>query len=581
MTGRRRAARKAGLALLLTVSLMMLAIPALAEKPEITIGIHVDEGPLTPYGYTFGNPGLQMVRVIYDTLFILDASRQPQPWMVEEYSISEDGRTWTMKLYPDITFHDGEPLTARDVEFTYNYMEGPSHSGWQRAVGSVSSVEVLDDLTLAFHLEEPNPLLIQVALAVVPIIPQHIWENVGFEDARAFEDATGSGPYNLVEYRSGQYYRLESHPDYFHPDWEPTLKTIIMPIIPDQTTLFASLRSGEVDMSTREIPPELVGDMDRPGEIELLQGPTYVSTLLLINCERPPFDQVEFRRALSLAVDAEYLMETLRLGYGTVGSPGFVHPQSPWVRGSVGQRVYDPQAAGDILDGLGFVDVTGNGFRENPQGEAFAQTILVYAERPERVRAAEIMAEWLEEVGLKTEVKAMEAGTVDSLVWPEFDVTKGRDFDLAIWGWSAGIQENPLSLRAVFHSAGTLNVGAFSHDRMDSVSDRLLTSQTLEDVPPAIGEMAEIVAQQVPFVTLWYPDSVYGFRPEAYAGWTFVTGVGVLDQLSLIGPRVEGDTGEPDQAAPVDEGPEPGLPSWVWPLVIVALAGIYLLVRRR
>ncbi len=290
--------------ILLGVSLLLVSFGARANKPVITVGIHVDEGPLTPYGYTFGNPGLQMVRVIYDTLFILDATRQPKPWMVADYEVSQDGLTWTLVLHPGIMFHDGQPLTAKDVEFTYTYMREPSHSGWQRAVQAVTEVEVVDDLTVVFHLEDPNPIFTQMSLAVVPIMPAHIWKDV--VDVRAFEDATGSGPYNLVEYRSGQYYRLEAHPDYFHPDWEPAVEAIVMPIIPDQTTLFSSLRAGEIDMATREIPPELVGDMT--GGVDLLQGPTYVSTLLLFNCQRSPFDQVDFRRALSHGIDTDYLI---------------------------------------------------------------------------------------------------------------------------------------------------------------------------------------------------------------------------------------------------------------------------------
>ena len=560
----------------LATVLLAPALPAGAGG-DITIGIHVDEGPLTPYGYTFGNPGLQLVRAIYDTLFIMNLDREPEPWMVKDYQVSEDGLTWTLTLHEGITFHDGKPLTSRDVEFTYNYMKGPSHAIWQGAVGSVTDIETPDEMTVVFHLENPVPLFPQRPLAEVPILPAHIWE--GVEEPREFSDATGSGPFQLVEYRSDQYYRLEAHPDYFHPDWVPALESITMPIIPDQTTLFSSLRAGEVDMATREIPPELVEDLEMPGQIELAQGPSYVSTLLLINNERPPFDQVSFRKALSLAIDAGYLVDTLRLGYGLPGSPGFVHPHSPWLDGS-GARDSDaspdPEGAGALLDDMGFADITGDGYREDAQGEAFKQTILVYADRPERVRAAEIIAEWLEDIGLRTEIQAMEAGTVDSLIWPEFDVAKGRDFDLALWGWSAGIQENPFSLREVLRSGGSLNVGAYSHPDMDRAAERLGEAEALEDISPAVTEMAQLASEQVPFVTLWYPDNVYGYRPEAYDDWTFVTGVGILDKLSLLAERTDQEA----VADPEEEAAEGSVP-WFWLAAAAILVAIYLYMRRR
>ncbi len=278
-------------------------------------------------------------------------------------------------------------------------------------------------------------------------------------------------------------------------------------------------------------------------------------------------------------------MQTLRLGHGTLGSPGFVHPDSPWMDSGPGvdhPTSQDLDAARGLLDDLGFVDVMGDGFREDLDGNTFTQTILVYAERPERVRAAEIMAEWFEEIGLRTEVKAMEAATVDSLVWPEFDVTQGRNFDLAIWGWSAGIQENPLSLRELFHTDGTLNVGAFSHREMDLLSDQILGARALEDIPPIVSGMSRIVADKLPFITLWYPDSVYGFRPEAHDGWTFVVGVGVLDKLSLITERGQSLPADNGGAAPVaGEADEQTAALWPWIAGLAAVVGAYFLYRRR
>ena len=566
-------------ALILLLVLLGASTAGASSVAELHVGIHVDEGPLTPYGYTFGYPGLQLVRVIYDTLFVLDVDRQPQPWMVEDYQISADGLAWRFTLYPDIYFHDGQALTAYDVAFTYQYMAGHTHSTWRRATELVDAIEVLDETSFVFRLTEPQPLFMRRPLAEVPILPAHLWQEV--EEPTEFADATGSGPYQLAEYRSGQFYRFEAHPDYFRPDYEPALERIIMPIIPDQTTLFSSLRTGDIAMATREIPPELVEEMERSSALALSRGPLFSSQLLLINNEEPYLDTVAFRRALALMVDTRYLVDTLRLGYGLRGSSGFVHPDSPWLQATLSPMTQDLDGARAILDELGFRDITQDGYREDPDGAPFSLSILAYAERPERVRTAEIIASWMQECGINTTVRAMEAGTVDALVWPDFDVAKGRDFQLATWGWSAGIQELPLSLREVLHSQGTLNVGAFSCPDMDAIADQLLGAKSEDDMRPVVTAMAEQAAQTLPFITLWYPESVYAYQTNAYDGWVFVTGLGVLDKWSLLASRTE--NGSEDTPAPVE--PEDARDTFD-PLIyviaaIVLVAGVFMMQRRR
>ncbi len=557
---------RAGILLLASVTVLVVAAPVVtAAGTELRIGTHTDEGPLTPYGYTFGYPGLQLVRLTYDSLFIMDRERRPVPWLVREYEVSEDGKRWTLRLHEGIKFHDGSDLTSADVKFTYTYMTRHAHAVWQRALRGIEAIETPDPFTVEVRLAAPQPLFALRPLAEVPILPAHIWE--GVTDPRAFTDATGSGPYRLAEYRPGHFYRFEAHPDYFHPEWKPAVGTIVMPIIPDATTLFTALRAGQVDMATRVVPPELVEELRQAPGVAVQRGPSFVSTLLQINAEREPFDRVEFRRALALAVDVQNLVDTIQLGYATAGGPGFVHPMSAWLLLPGPEAQYDPDRARSLLEGIGFTDRTGDGLREDPAGMPFKQTILVYADRADRVRAAEILAEAFRAIGLRTEVKAMEAGTVDSLVWPEFDVTKGRDYDLAMWGWSAGIQENPLSLRELVHSQGSLNIGAFSDPEVDQVADRLLVATGIADFGPVVSELARLVADRVPFVTLWYPDGIYAYRPEAYDGWVYVKGLGILDKLSLVTRRVE-----VPEAAPVAEPPPARQRGWAW-LLLAAAAG--------
>ncbi len=569
MLGRGRGRRLVGLVtsviLLVGIGTAVLA----AEAPGLRIGMHTEEGGITPYSYVTGYPGLPMVRMIYDTLFIMNADRTPIPWMVREYSVSDDGLTWTLKLHEGIYFHDGVPLTSADVAFSYTFMTQHGHGPWQRSLRGIKSVETPDEHTVVIHLERVLPLFLQVPLAEVVIIPAHIWQ--GVTEPATITNATGSGPYRLAEYQPGHFYRLEAHPNYFHPEKRPSVASIIVPIIPDATTMFMALKAGEIDMGTRDVPPEMVEELAGTEGLTVVTGPSYVSTLLVINNERPPFNQVDFRRALELAVDAQYLVDIIRLGQATAGSPGFVHPMAPWVQAVPGPVKQDLPGASRLLEGLGFVDRNADGRREDPQGNSFRQTIITSAERPERVRAAQIIADWFKQVGLDTVVQAIEHTTVAARVWPEFDVTKGRNFDLAVWGWSAGVQENPLNLWEVLHTRGTLNVGAFSDPAVDAVADRLREVTARDGFRPVVEELARTVAGKVPFLTLWYPDNAYAYREEAHAGWVYVRGHGILDKLSLLGPAV----------APGGQGGLAGRGALPWVILAVVLAGAGVMVARR
>lgn len=496
------------------------------ETALLRIAIPRDESSLNPYTYVSGYPGHNLLLMIYDTLFQLDAGNAPRAWLVESYEAEPGGLTWRFTLHDGITWHDGEPLTAADVKFSYEYYREYSHSRWTNAVSAMEEIAVENELTFTITLSDPVPAFLVNPLSDVPIIPAHIWQDI--DDPDSFAGSTGSGPYRLVEHVPDQTYRLEANSDYFAG--QPEVDEIGIVIIEDQTATFTALRVGEIDFAARGLLPELVDDFSDTGETDVVTGPGFVSSLLQINNEREPFNDPLVRRAIARAINVDDLVDTVMLGYATAGNPGYIHPELPFYRDGL-EHIYDPEEARALLEEAGFYENYGN----------LEFELLTRSNDPLRVRTAEIIAGNLGDVGISVSVQALDSSTVDSLVWPEFDTAMGRDYDMAIWGWSAPVMIDPARLGSLYHSdlegRGTLNIGAYASEEADALIAELAVTVDMQRQEEIHHALQEIVAETLPFVTLFYPDGIYAFRPGAYDGWVYQAGQGILNKLSFVNSR--------------------------------------------
>lgn len=498
----------------------------------LRLAIGDDESTLTPYSYVFGYPGYYLMKFVYDSLLELDTDNIAQPWLAETMEVSDDGLTYSFTLREGVLWHDGEPFTADDVVFTYEYfVEHPEQSRFLRSASAVESIEATDDQTVVMTLTQADPTF-DLRLADVPILPEHIWAEV--DDPANFAGTVGTGPYLLAAYEPQQFYRLTANPDYFMG--APAVAEIVLPIINDQSTLFSALQSGEIDGAWPAVPAELVAQFEQFPDIALQSGPGFSSSLLQFNDERSPFDQTAVRQAMAHAINREEMVETLLLGSGTLGNPGFIHPASPYANTELA-LAYDPDMANALLEEAGFTDSDGDGTRE-ADGEPMQYTLLVYSDDPLLVRAAELIQGYVAEIGVTLDVEALDPETVDSLVWPDFDVASGRDFDLAMWGWSASVQTNPSRFVELVHSdpvIGSLNIGGYQNEEFDAMAETFAGALDLDERTEMLNEMQAFVADELPFVTLYYAEGIYAYRPDAYDGYVYVSGLGIMNKLSFLG----------------------------------------------
>jgi peptide/nickel transport system substrate-binding protein len=496
---------------------------------SLTVAIASDEGTLTPFTNQTGYPGNNLVKMIFDTLAVVQGD--DVVGLLAEEIQTEDNQTYTLPLRDGLTWHDGEQLTADDVVFSVEFYRDHSEGDSAVDVSMVKEVSA-EGNTVTLVLDAADPEFPRMVLADMAILPQHLWENVKKVSEAGTDLAIGSGPYVLESYDNARGYTLTANPEYALG--KVKVDTIEVAIIPEESTQFAALRTGEIDMSTRIVPPQQLDQLQKQANLGIVEGIEYASTLLLFNNSRPPFDDPVVRRALAQAIDTQDLVDTALLGSGTVGSPGFIHPESPMVAGDT-TPLYDVDAANAALDELG-AEPGSDGVRVL-DGKPMSYDLLVQSTSTDRLRSAELIREMLNEVGVEVKISSMESDSLDAKVWPGYDVAQGRNYDMSMWGWSAPVMLSSGLIAQLLYSdpeRGALNVVGYSDPDTDAALDAMTSEGTLEGRIAAAAQVQERIAEQVPWVTLYYRDGAYAYRSDTYSGWTWQDGKSALHSFSFV-----------------------------------------------
>lgn len=588
MNRRTRLGMSAALATLLFSS-APLASTASTQSSVVRMAITQNDKNWTPYTYQTGDPGYNVLTLLFDTLLWHDKDNKVIPWLATDYKVSADGLTVDVTLHDNVKWSDGRPLTADDVKFTYDYVQEFNHGRFTPEVkGIVDSTTVVAPNRVTFRLKQPAPAF-PVSMADVTIMPKHVWESIRevYPSVKGEQGlAVGSGPYRMVEYTPDKQYRLVANPDYFMG--KPAVNELVLPIIPDSSAQILALRSGEVDAVAANLSPELVKELGSAPGIKVLTGPGYTSSALTFNTTRPPMDQARFRQAVANAIDVDGLVDQVLAGVGTAGSPGYIHPDNPLYKKGL-RHEFNLSKANTTLDDLGFKDKDSDGTRRSADGKKLQFEILANSANPIEVRTAEVVGSMLAKAGIKTSVVALTGAAKAARTGGFGGQTPDRDFDMQMTGLTAPAQDDPDRLRTALETwtpeAPNLNSGKWSNPRFDAVLKAESTELDPAKRMTEIAEMQDIIATDRPTVVLFYRNGGYGTRTGAYSGWTYVRGKGIVDKVSFVSPAETAgatSTTTASSGAASDGGGGSG-GSAVAIIVVLALvgAGGLLLVRSR
>ena len=289
--------------------------------------------PAVQSGTATGQPGTQL----FAAPLRYDEGWNPQPYLAESWEIAADELSVTLNLVKNATFHDGTPITSKDVAFSIDTVK--ANHPFKSMFAPVESVETPDDHTAILKLSKPHPaLMLAMSSQLLSIIPQHIYGDGQDPKAhpRNSEDVVGSGPFKLVEFVRDQHIILERNENFFI-EGRPYLDKIVMRIVKDGSARTIALESGEIMMSGFEQDPRNLTRLKKNGDL-LVSGKGYAAigpiNWLAFNTKSGPTADPVVRKAIAYAVDTQFMLKALMLGTAQESKTG-IHPGSPFYDGSV------------------------------------------------------------------------------------------------------------------------------------------------------------------------------------------------------------------------------------------------------
>ncbi len=305
-------------------------------------------------GIVTGYPGAQL----FASPLRYDEDWTPQPYLAESWDVSDDGLTVTLNLVKNAKFHDGTPLTSEDVAFSVDVIK--VNHPFKSMFAPVESVETPDAHTAVLKLSKPHPaLLLAMSGQLMSIIPKHIYGDVPIEEVKTHprnnENTVGSGPFKLVEYKSGEHVILERFDDFFI-EGRPYLDKVVMRIITDPAARAIAYENGEVHMGAFEQLPRIINRLKKVDSLTVTpEGYGGIGPLdwLAINTTAGPLADLRVRKAIAHAVDKDFIMNALMQGTASESRTG-IHPDSPFYNAEVENYELDLDKANALLDEAGF-----------------------------------------------------------------------------------------------------------------------------------------------------------------------------------------------------------------------------------
>lgn len=450
---------------------------------SLVVGIEANPAQLDPR-YTTDANSVRIGHLIYNALLRSDDKLQLQPELAQSWR-RLDERTFEFALRENIFFHDGRPLTAADVKFTFESIRDPANRSPKRAVlEPLQAVEITGTHRILFRLSAPHaPFVEHFTLGIVP--QGSVMGN---------RPPPGSGPFKLASMDSGEKVVLQANQNYWQS--KPRLDGLVFKVVADAMVRGLEFKQGAIDFMQNDLEPDMLPWLRNlsGAQVTSHQGTTF--QYIGINLTHPLLRQLKVRQALAHAIDRQRIIRHL-LKDAAVPANGLISPLNDAYDDGVKVWPYDPARAKELLDEAGLRDADGDGplmrFRLS------YKTTNIDLRR----RIAEALKEQLLQVGIELEIRGYEFGTFFS------DVKKGN-FHLYSLAW-VGIRDPDIQHR-IFHSASVPpngdNRGRYANPEVDRLLDRGRVVTEAGERQRIYGAAQRLIAADLPYVPLWWQKNV-------------------------------------------------------------------------
>jgi peptide/nickel transport system substrate-binding protein len=479
---------------------------AAAPGGSVVIGLLSEPKTLNPLVATSAQ-SQDIINLMFLKLLVEDADLLNfSPSLARHWAFSDDSMSVTFHLRDDVRWHDGEPVTARDVNFAWQLQTDPEVAWASRSLKDrILDVEVVDDHTVTFRFASRYPYQLHDANDGV-ILPRHILQDVPRDSIRVSDFGrapVGNGAYRLARWVSGQYIELKRNPDYL-VEGQPYLDRVAFRIVPDMTNLLTQLKAGEIDC-LESIPVDALPELrSRYPDVRVYRYMSRGMAFVVWNLERELFQDRELRRALAMAINGQEIIETLWGGMAEV-SDSPMHPML-WAHDpSMTTIPYDPDRSRAILAERGWVDSDDDGVLDR-RGRRLEFQMTTNQGIQVRADVMTMVQEYLRRVGVKVNTRILEWNTFIS------GVVEG-DFDSCVLGWRVGTRAD---LTSFWHSSSTppsgFNGGRYKSARADELMERAKKTLDIAEATRLWHECQRVIYEDQPIFFLAVPYEVVGLR---------------------------------------------------------------------
>ena len=423
--------------------------------------------------------------LIFDDLLSRGDDLNVAPGLAERWEIP-DPVTYVFHLHQGVKFHDGAALTSRDVKWTFDsLLQGKIRSTKSAVYKYVDHIDAPDDATVTFHLKEPDATLLwNLSDGAIGIVPY------GSGDEMT-QHPIGSGPFKFLSAETDREVVLERNPDYW--GGAPKLSRVRFAVVPDETTEALELRKGSGDIAINSLTPDTVVTLEQDSNLAVERGGGTRLAYLGFNLRDPILKDARVRQAIAYALDRKPMIEYLWRGLAQPARS--VLPAQSWAyNGDVPAYEHDSEKARQILDAAGYPAVNGVRFHIAMKTSTDANTRLMVA----------LMQQQMRDVGIALDIRSFEFATFFS------DVQHGA-FQLYGLRWIGG-NEDPDIFEYAFHSSKFPPNGAnrnyYSNPKVDALIDHARQEVDPRLRKPMYAEVQAILAQDLPYINLWYLDNV-------------------------------------------------------------------------
>ena len=469
-------------------ALVLFSGLALAQERGGTLNAAWHQNPvgLDPH-ITSAMSSFQILENILDTLVTLDADQNIVPALAESWEVSDDNLQWTFYLRDDVVFTNGRSMTAEDVVYTYDRMLDPetgSGNAWMLA--GVEDVSALDDYTVQFTLEAPNPALLS-KLAMNKAVGIIARESV--EDGTINTTPIGTGPFKISDFQPGVRVLLERNEDYWQ-EGLPYLDAVDIRIITDDTVRRTALITGDVDW-VFAVPLQGVDELKGRDDVIVDDVPAGAYYYLGVNLESGPLADGQVRQAIAHAINRQNIAAAAAFGHAEVTQDP-IPSSSVWHFGYAPYD-YDPERSRTLLAEAGFED-------------GFEIEIMPTTELEHTIRMAQVIQSDLAAVGIQATIRTLE--------WAEWLEEQGDgNYDTYVCSWN-GLVDPDDFFYAQHRSGEIFNFTGYSNPSVDELLDAGRATADVDERRDIYAEVNRAIVDDAPYIYIYNPLNIQAYRPE-------------------------------------------------------------------